>query len=139
MRSADTEILLPDIFAPCSALSDEINSNIIQSEIEGGVYLRDLPCGAFLTIETHDWTCAMIYCDDGDALIAGHPIFCPTLVKVHVSGSTWGGSMIKQSFIGRGMRLEMLHPRYGVILTSPIIEIQSHDLSPALVEAVQNS
>jgi hypothetical protein len=137
MNATDTDILLPDLFTPSPYLSDEINRNIIQSEIEGGVYLRDLPCGAVLRIETHDWTCTMIYCDDGDALISGHPVFCPALVKVHVSGSTWGGSMLKQSFIGRGMHLEMLHPRHGVIITSPIIDIQSYDLSDVLHGALQ--
>jgi len=137
--STTTEILLPDFFAPHPHLSDEINRNIIQSEIEGGVYLRDLPCGAVLRIEMHDWTCTMIYCDDGEALISGHAVFCPSFVKVRVSGSTWGGSMLKQSFIGRGMHLEMLHPRYGVIVTSLVMDIQAHRLSGVLETALQNS
>jgi hypothetical protein len=139
MNATDTVIPLPDLFTPSPYLSDEINRNIIQSEIEGGVYLRDLPCGAVLRIETHDWICTMIYCDDGAALIRGHDLFCPTLVKVHVSGSTWGGSVLKQSFIGRGMHLEILHPRYGVIVTSPILDIHLHNLSDALDAALQDS
>jgi len=133
------EIPVPQFFNPSPYLSDEINRNIIQSEIEGGVYLRDLPCGAVLTIETQDWTCMLIYCDDGEALISGHPVFCPDPVRVHVSGSTWGGSMLKQAFIGRGMRLEMLHPRYGVLLTSPILDIHSHSLSHLIERALPNS
>ena len=31
------------MFVPHQNLSDQINGNIIRSEIEGGVYLRDLP------------------------------------------------------------------------------------------------
>ena len=139
MKAADTVVPLPDLFTPSPHLSDEINLSIIQSEIEGGVYLRDLPCGAVLRIETHDWICAMIYCDDSDALISGHPLFCPALVKVHISGSTWGGSLLKQAFIGRGMHLEILHPRFGVILTSAIVDIHLHNLSDVLDGASQNS
>jgi len=128
----DLEIASPDLFRPCPHLSDEINRNIIQSEIEGGVYLRDLPCGAVLKIDTQDWTCAMVYCEDRDALICGHPVFCPELVKVHVNGSTWGGSLLKEAFIGRGMHLELVHPRYGVIVTSRIVEIQSRNFADVL-------
>jgi hypothetical protein len=139
MHALDSEVLYPDLFTPSPYLSDEINHNIIQSEIEGGVYLRDLQCGSLLTIETQDWTCTMIYCEDREALVCGHPLFCPDLVKVHVSGSTWGGSMIKEAFIGRGMHLEFLHPRYGRIITSLILDVRESKLSDILALAAQNS
>jgi hypothetical protein len=32
--------------------------------------------------------------------------------------------MLKQYFIGRGMHLEFLHPRFQRILTAPILEIR---------------
>jgi hypothetical protein len=36
-------------------------------------------------------------------------------------GSTWGGTMLKSRFVGRGMRLEFHHPEYSTpIITSPI-------------------
>jgi hypothetical protein len=41
-----------------------------------------------------------------------------------VEGSNWGGSMLKVSFIGRGMCLEFRHPHYQTITTSPIVEIR---------------
>lgn len=125
MNTLESEVLLPDLFAPSPYLSDEINHNIIQSEIEGGVYLRDLDCGTVLTIETQDWTCTMIYCDEQEALVCGHSWICPNPVKVHVNGSTWGGTMLKNAFIGRGMHLEFLHPRYGLVVTSVIREIRA--------------
>jgi hypothetical protein len=103
--------------------SEQVNHNIIRSEIEGGVYLRDLARGAVLEIETMDWTCRLIYCGQDQAWVSGHPKFCPEPVQVHIAGSTWGGSMLKQFFIGRGMHLELLHPAHGRILTSPIVEI----------------
>ena len=60
-----------------------------------------------------------------EALISGHPQYCPEPVQVAISGSTWGGSMLKQRFIGRGMHLEFCHPEYRTpIVTSKIQEIR---------------
>ena len=118
------EVPAPALFETSPYFSDEINHRIIQSEIEGGVYLRDLRPGDVLEIETQDWVCKMVYCGDNEALVSGHPKFCPAPVQVHISGSTWGGSMLKQYFIGRGMHLEFLHPEFQRILTAPILEIR---------------
>ena len=60
--------------------------------------------------------------------VSGHPEFCPEPVRVQIAGSTWGGSMLKQYFIGRGMHLEFMHPKYRRVLTSAILEI--HQSSP---------
>jgi hypothetical protein len=44
---------------------------------------------------------------------------------VRISGSNWGGSMLKAAFLGRGMHLEYRHPGYrGPIVTSPIVDIR---------------
>jgi hypothetical protein len=40
------------MFMPHPNLSDEINRNIVQSEIEGGVFLDKLPVGAVIEMET---------------------------------------------------------------------------------------
>jgi len=124
---ADSPALTP--FAPNPHWSDRVNRNIIQSEIEGGVYLRDLPRGAVLEIETQDWTCTLEYCGDNEARVSGHPKFCPEPVRVSVAGSTWGGSMLKQFYIGRGMQLEFTHPVHERILTSRIVEIREAGMS----------
>jgi hypothetical protein len=66
-----------------------------------------------------------VRCADGEELISGHPEFCPRPVRVRVQGSTWGGSMLKLRFVGRGMHLEFRHPEYPTpIITSPIVEIR---------------
>ena len=44
-------------FAPLPHFSDEINHNIVKSEIEGGVYLEDLQEGARLEIQTENNAC----------------------------------------------------------------------------------
>jgi hypothetical protein len=113
------------MFVPHQNLSDQINGNIIRSEIEGGVYLRDLPDQSTLEVATQNRRYTLVVCDDGQALISGHPEFCPEPVLVRISGSNWGGSMLKAAFLGRGMHLEYRHPKFrGPIVTSPIVEIR---------------
>jgi hypothetical protein len=62
--------------------------------------------------------------DGEQALISGHPQFCPDPVLVTIDGSNWGGSLLKRGFIGRGMRLEFRHPVFRRVTTSPIDEIR---------------
>ncbi|MFI5098810.1 MAG: hypothetical protein ACHQT6_12625, partial [Candidatus Acidiferrales bacterium] len=71
----------------------------------------------------HDYTALLL--GEGCALISGHPQYCPQPVQVTIAGSTWGGSMLKVRFIGRGMHLEFHHPAYSKpIITSLIQEIR---------------
>jgi hypothetical protein len=112
-------------FAPHPNLSDEVNHNIAQSEIEGGVHLGDLAEGTRLEVQTqHRWY-TLVNCGDGWALISGHPTYCPQPSLVRILGSNWGGSMLKVRYIGRSMRLEFKHPEYRTpIITSRIVEIR---------------
>ena len=113
------------MFVPHPNLSDRINGNIIRSEVEGGVYLRDLPDRSTLEIATRNRSYTLVVHGDGQALISGHPEFCPEPVLVQISGSNWGGSMLKTAFLGRGMHLEYRHPDYrGPIVTSSIADIR---------------
>jgi hypothetical protein len=50
--NADTTVPVPKFFMPHPNLSDEVNRNIAQSEIEGGVYLDNLSDGEVLEVET---------------------------------------------------------------------------------------
>jgi hypothetical protein len=113
------------MFAPHANLSDEVNRNIIQSEIEGGVFLEGLPPDTVLQIRTQNHFYTALFLGEGAALISGHPQYCPEPVQVTIAGSTWGGSMLKLRFIGRGMHLEFHHPAYSTpIITSAIQEIR---------------
>ena len=110
---------------PHANLSSQVNHNIIHSEIEGGVDLRDLPQESTLEIETQNRSYTIVHCGAGEALISGHPEYCPEPVLVKIEGSNWGGSMLKPSFVGRGMHLEFRHPGYErPIVTSRILEIR---------------
>ena len=121
-----------DLYQPNHNFADNVNHNVVQSEIDGGVYLRDLRCGALLEIETCDWNCTMIYCGECNALVSGHARICPDWVQVQICGSTWGGSMLKEGFIGRGMCLEFLHPSYRRIVTSVIMDVRERNLTELL-------
>jgi len=126
-QSGENEPLVTctDLFAPHPNLSDGVNNNIAQSEVEGGVYLRDLPDESTLEIQTQNRSYTLVYRGRGQALIWGHPQFCPRPVLVRIEGSNWGGSMIKASFVGRGMHLEFTHPEYQrPIVTSRIVDIR---------------
>ena len=113
------------MFAPHENLSDGINGNIIRSEIEGGVDLRQLPPESKLKVETRNRAYTIVMKRDCDALISGHPDFCPLPVLVRIHGSNWVGSMLRTAYLGRGMHLEFRHPMFeGLIVTSPICDIQ---------------
>lgn len=121
--NAQATVPVPSLFMPHPNLSDEVNRNIVQSEIEGGVYLEALREGTILDVRTqHRWY-TIVNCGQGKALISGHPEYCPDPVPVRIEGSTWGGSMLKARFIGRGMHLEFLHPAFRNITTSRVVEI----------------
>ena len=112
-------------YVPHPHLGDGVNSNIIRSEIEGGVFLRNLAVDSRLEIETRNRRYLLVNRGDGDALLSGHPEYCPEPVKVKIHGSNWGGSMLKADFVGRGMHLEFSHPAYGEpIVTSAIVDIR---------------
>jgi hypothetical protein len=119
-----TTVEYPRLFQPHANLSDDINNNIVQSEVEGGVHLRDVPPGTILEVQTQNRAYKILYKGWDQALISGHPVFCPEPVPVTIHGSTWGGSMLKSRFIGRGMRLEFGHPDFEPIRTSVIVDVR---------------
>ena len=121
------------MFSPHQNLAEEVNGSIIQSEIEGGVYLGDLPPSTVLHIQTMNHCYTAVLLGGSEALLSGHPEFCPEPVQVAIAGSTWGGSMLKIQYVGRGMHLEFRHPQYPTpIVTSQIREIRDHVELPAL-------
>lgn len=121
------------MFNPHPNLADEVNHGIIQSEIEGGVFLNDLPPSTILQIQTMNHCYTAVLLGGSEALLSGHPKFCPEPVQVAIQGSTWGGSMLKLQYVGRGMHLEFRHPRYATpIVTSAIQEIRDNVQLPPL-------
>jgi len=87
-----------------------VNHNIVQSQIEGGVFLDGLQPATVLQIRTQHHRYTAILLGGSQALISGHPTYCPHPVLVAILGSTWGGSMLKLHFVG---------PRHASGVSSP--------------------
>jgi hypothetical protein len=126
------------LFRPHPNLSDEVNRNIVGSEVEGGVFLEDLPPSTVLRIYTQHRCYTAVMLGGSQALISGHPEYCPQPVPVAISGSTWGGSMLKMHFVGRGMHLEFHHPEYRTPIVTSLVqdihECQHEDASQDAAE-----
>jgi hypothetical protein len=116
--------LPPPLFAASPHFDDAVNGSIVQSEVEGGVHLCNVPPGTVLEVTTRNRAYAIRYEGNGKALISGHPVFCPEPTLVNIHGSTWGGSMLKEGFIGRGMHLEFGQPAYERVTTSVIVDVR---------------
>jgi hypothetical protein len=89
-----------------------------------GVWVKDIEPGMRLMVATAHNHYFIERKEDGSLQIWGNEKYCPKPVQCTIVGSTWGGSMIKLGFIGRGMCLEFNisdHPKE--ITTSPIREI----------------
>jgi hypothetical protein len=127
------------LFTPHPNLSDDVNRNVVGSEIEGGVFLDRLQAHSVLQIQTQHRCYTAVMLGEGQALISGHPKYCPEPILVAIAGSTWGGSMLKRRFVGRGMHLEFCHPEYSTsIVTSRVQEIREcAERAPVLDQAAQ--
>jgi hypothetical protein len=105
-------------------LADDIRKRFVRSELEGGVRIACLDEGSHVFVETVN----RIYdleVRGGQMWISGHPEFCPRPVPVKVHGSSWGGSMLKVSYLGCGMHMEFEHPTFATITTSRIVSIRT--------------
>ena len=94
------------------------NQIMTKREILGGMRLDDLPVGRKLEVITENHTYVIERREDG-FWMSGDPKRFPKPTRVNIHGSTFGGSMIEEGFIGRDMRLELDHPiKKGQILTT---------------------
>ncbi len=60
-------------------------------------------------------------------MIWGHPPQSSDPDPVRIPGSTWGGSMLKLSFVERDTWLEFRDPQHRTILTALIVDIRTSD------------
>lgn len=111
-------------FKPSPYLSDEINSNIAESELAGGCWWDKMPEGSKVKVQTQN-TLYELKREGGKDYIKGNAKYCPDWSECIVQGSTWGSSMLKMGFIGRGMYLEVyLFDINNTILTTAIKEVE---------------
>jgi hypothetical protein len=116
-------------------IDEDLAVKIIESEVEGGMKIDSLPVGKTLVVKTMNTTYHIEKRLDG-FYISGNPRFCPEPTPVRINGSTWGGSLLKTGFIGRGMHMEfaLLNKSGESHATSPIesVEIlgEEREISP---------
>lgn len=115
---------LPGLFKPDPHLSDAINRSLAESEVDGGVNLADLLPGAVVEVETQNHAYTLLNQGGARVLISGHPQFCPNPRPAKILGSSWGGTMLKEAYIGRGMHLQFRHAGCGPITTSRILDFR---------------
>ena len=104
-------------------LSDEINKDILMSELMGGVYLDDVPTGKHIYMQTKNTKYVIVKVGE-DWYIQGNEKYCAEPTECHIAGSTWGGSMLKLGFIGVGMYLEFGVEGHPSVLTSQIQTVE---------------
>ena len=105
--------------------NEAANSGTIDPDAPDGVYLDDLAEGVVLEVETRGHRYTIVNRTRGEALISGHPRFCPQPTVVVIGGSGLGGCLLKAGFIGLGMRLTFQLPTHRTITTSPIMQIRT--------------
>ena len=133
-------------YTPHPNLSKEINDALAEQEMLGGVWVTK-PTGAAVQDEPYLATGKKLYVQTQNTMyviekrgedefwIHGNQKYCPVPTKCHIIGSNYGGSMLRMSYIGRGMYMEFmldidpeerkrgLVDGHGVITTSQIQEI----------------
>lgn len=111
------------MFEPHPNLTPEVNAAIMDSELQGGADLRRLEVGRKLIVKTKNTTYTIERRADGD-YISGNAKYCPEPTLCYIAGSTFGGSMLKVGFVGRGMYMEMqIEGKPGLVTTSQIQEV----------------
>lgn len=104
-------------------LSDEINNNITQSEIDGGLDLKKLNIGNTIKVQTKNTLYLIKKIKEEEYLIQDHSTYCPTFKVCQIYGSTWGGSMLKLNYLGFNMHMEF-YINHKRITTTPIQSIK---------------
>ena len=114
-------------------LSEDINRRITESELFGGIWASEptgvngigenvMPVGAVVEVETLHNVYRIEKRAHGGFFIDGHPEICPDPTPCSIHGSTWGSSMIKVGWIGRGMHLEFSIPNHAGHFTTTQIQ-----------------
>lgn len=110
---------------PLPGFSREINKVAIKSETLGGISLKDLEVGQKIEVQTEHHVYLIERRADG-FYISGDPKYFPISTKVTIFGAKLGGTIIKSGFIGRGLSLEISHPKEEDkrVYTSEVTEVK---------------
>ena len=116
---------VPPSFVPGRNLDDKASQETAHSDSENGIYFDRLADGAILELETRHHRYTLVKKASGQALISGHPVYCPEPVVVEIAGSTRRGDTLKFGFIGCGRHLVFKRPtRRTAVITSRILNLR---------------
>jgi hypothetical protein len=111
-------------------LHPDIIRNIEESQKNGGIQLDKLAAGTRIEAQTRNTLYRIKVLEDGRFEIHGGTYF-PEPTIGGISGSTWGGSMIKGKWLGVDMHMELWHPSgdHGRITTTAVrsLKVLAHD------------
>ncbi len=85
-----------------------------------GINLEELPIGAVIEVETAHTTYRLENKGEGNALLSGHPKYCPEPTALQVQGSLNQAGELQWRYLGRGMKMVFLPPDHGIVHTSSI-------------------
>jgi len=81
-------------FVPHDNLSDDINKNIMQSELDGGLKLEDIDNGETIKVQTKNTLYTIKKISKDIFEISGNAKFCPEPIDCSIAGSTWGTNFL---------------------------------------------
>lgn len=100
-------------------LGPEITRRIEEQKRLGGINVSILEPGTRIEVQTLNSLYKLEVLDDGLVRMQGGN-YLPEPVEGEFKGSTWGTSLLKQHWIGKGMKMEFAHGEK--ILTTSIVE-----------------
>lgn len=116
-------------------------AKIKQSEKNGGIFLKDIPDNHIVEAHTQNsvYTIAVIDKEKSKVAIQGNNQHFTQPEVCYLRGSTFGGSMIKLSWIGVGMYLEANPVAGGIMTTSSIKTVKVKEDAKKVKELVEKS
>lgn len=106
-------------------LDPEIIKRIEEQKKIGGVQLDEMDVGTTIHAQTANTLYEIKVVGKDKFRVKGGRYF-PEPKEVAISGSTWGGSMLKVKWLGIGMHIELPHPTksMSIITTSPVSSLK---------------
>ncbi len=96
---------------------------IPETDATGGILLDSLPVGTVVSVETKNTTYTVTTQGNGEAIIFGHPEYCPEPVSVRGIGATYPSKVFREGYLAPELRFTF--PTGGKrVTTSRIVAIQ---------------
>jgi hypothetical protein len=100
-------------------LHPDIVRRIEESEKQGGIKLTELAVGTRVEAQTRNTLYKIAVLENGKYMVEGGFYF-PEPKEAWISGSTWGGSMLKMKWLGIGMHMEFGNPECGTVTSTAV-------------------